>query len=65
MSGSGRMRAALVAGIHILLCHCYQRRGWPGHKHVHARIRRAMPGHDEESVSAIPTVVSVCAMGAS
>src|SRR4051812_37466483 len=24
-----------------------KRRGWPGHKGVHARLRRAMPGNDE------------------
>ncbi len=38
---------ALVAGIHVFLAAAQQaRRGWPGHKRVHARLRRAMPGHD-------------------
>jgi hypothetical protein len=29
----------------------YQRRGWPGHKNVNARLQRAMLGHDVESAS--------------
>src|SRR5579884_3459044 len=39
---------ALLAGIHVLKALQQQRRGWPGHKGVHARLRRAMPGHDGE-----------------
>jgi hypothetical protein len=37
---------ALVAGIHVFLAASQQTRGWPGHKRVHAHLRRAMPGHD-------------------
>jgi len=31
---------------HPRLSFCKQRRGWPGRQRVHARLRRAMPGHD-------------------
>jgi len=35
----------LVPGIHDFTRRGW-RRGWPGHQGVHARLRRAMPGHD-------------------
>jgi hypothetical protein len=37
----------LVPGIHALTKDQQERRGWPEQKGVHARLRRAMPGHDD------------------
>src|ERR1700730_12843286 len=39
---SSTVMPALVAGIHVFFAELQRaRRGWPGHKGVHARLRRA------------------------
>ncbi len=42
----------LVPGIRVFAASLQVKRRWPGHNGVHARLRRAMPGHDADGTVA-------------